>query len=450
MRKWLPEGVTLDIGMDKSITIRASLREVEASLLLSMALVILVVFLFLRNVRATSIPAVAAPVSLIGTFAVMYVAGYTLDNLSLMALTIATGFVVDDAIVVLENVVRRLEMGETPFRAAMHGAREVGFTIVSMTLSLVAVFIPILCMPGIMGSLFREFAVVLSVSVLISMAVSLTTTPMMCAGLLKGRGEIAALREHRIQEPGPGLTGRMLRIGATAGRMWGHWLDSLRDAYARSLKAVLRHKGFTLFVFFAVLAANVWMYVVIPKSFFPEQDTGMIMGGIRMDQSLSFQASSRKLRHIQAMLQADPAVEKVSSHISGGRGSSGIFIALKPLRERKISVQQVINRLRLEINKVLVGQEKLVDSMLIALVSGGHILLEGVPGLAKTTAVQTLAQAEGLWAHALSAGMRVSLAQEGRDAFVDMETATRDAGLRAWPTALKEPGRVTIECEGAK
>ncbi len=346
MRKWLPEGVTLDIGMDKSITIRASLREVEASLLLSMALVILVVFLFLRNVRATSIPAVAAPVSLIGTFAVMYVAGYTLDNLSLMALTIATGFVVDDAIVVLENVVRRLEMGETPFRAAMHGAREVGFTIVSMTLSLVAVFIPILCMPGVMGSLFREFAVVLSVSVLISMAVSLTTTPMMCAGLLKGRGEIATLRKHRIQDPEPGLTGRMLRFGAAAGRMWGHWLDSLRDAYARSLKAVLRHKGFTLFIFFAVLAANVWMYVVIPKSFFPEQDTGMIMGGIRMDQSLSFQASSRKLRHIQAMLQADPAVEKVSSFISGGRGSSGIFIALKPLRERKISVQQVINRLR--------------------------------------------------------------------------------------------------------
>jgi len=346
MREWLPEDVHLDVGMDKSVTIRASLGEVEKSLLLSMALVILVVFLFLRNTRATSIPAVAAPVSLIGTFAVMYVCGYTLDNLSLMALTIATGFVVDDAIVVLENIVRRLELGETPLRASLRGSREVCFTVVSMSLSLVAIFIPILCMPGILGSLFREFAVVLAVAVLISMAVSLTTTPMMCASLLRGREEIAAERTERAFSGRTGLRGFLERLFAGLGLRWGRMLDGLRDAYVRSLAVVLRHRRLTMLAFFLVLAGNVWLYIVIPKGFFPQQDTGMIMGGIRMDQSLSFQASQRKLRSIQNIIQSDPAVARVSSHMTGGRGSSGIFITLKPLEERRVSAQQVIDRLR--------------------------------------------------------------------------------------------------------
>lgn len=343
MRQWVTEAVNLDVTMDRSITIRASLHEVEKSLLLSMGLVILVVFLFLRNNRATSIPAVAAPVSLIGTFSVMYVAGYTLDNLSLMALTIATGFVVDDAIVVLENIVRRLEKGETPLRAALNGSREVGFTIISMTLSLVAVFIPILLMPGTLGSLFREFAVVLSVSVLISMVVSLTTTPMMCATLLKSREDVLA---DFVVQPKPGLLGLLKRGWSSLLDLWSRFLDALRDKYTASLDVVVRHPRITLFVFFLVLVANVWLYIIIPKGFFPQQDTGTLMGGIRMDQSLSFQAGSEKLKRIQAIIRQDPAVSMVSSHYSGGRGSSGMFITLKPLEERKLSAQEVINRLR--------------------------------------------------------------------------------------------------------
>lgn len=344
MRQWVTEAVTIDVTMDRSVTIRSSLNEVEMSLLLSMALVILVVFLFLRNNRATSIPAVAAPVSLIGTFAVMYVCGYTLDNLSLMALTIATGFVVDDAIVVLENIVRRLEKGETPLRAALNGSREVGFTIVSMTLSLVAVFIPILLMPGIIGSIFREFAVVLSVAVLISMVISLTTTPMMCATMLRSREDV--LRQNMSQSARGGLTGLLTRCWKKVLDLWSRMLDGLRDKYAASLVVVVRHPKITLLIFLLVLVANVWLYIVIPKGFFPQQDTGILMGGIRMDQSLSFQAGSEKLKRIQAVIRQDPAVDMVSSHFSGGRGSSGMFITLKPLEERKVSAQQVIDRLR--------------------------------------------------------------------------------------------------------
>ncbi len=348
MRQWVTADVNLDISMDRSITIRASLREVEKSLLLSMGLVILVVFLFLRNNRATAIPAVAAPVSLIGTFAVMYAAGYSLDNLSLMALTIATGFVVDDAIVVLENVVRRLERGATPLRAALHGSREVCFTIVSMTLSLVAVFIPILLMPGTLGSLFREFAVVLAVAVIISMAVSLTTTPMMCAALLRSRDEVLA---EALRQPGPGLLGSLARGKNRIMDCWSAFLDRVREAYAASLLTVVRHRRLTLAVFFLVLAANVWLYIIIPKGFFPQQDTGMIIGGIRMDQSLSFQAGCDKLRRIQGQLRQDPAVSMVSSHYAGGRGQSGMFITLKPLGERKETAQQVIDRLRPKLSR---------------------------------------------------------------------------------------------------
>ena len=342
LRSWLPESADLSVRMDRSQTIRASLHEVEKSLLLSMALVVLVVFLFLRNGRATSIPAVAAPVSLIGTFGVMYLCGYTLDNLSLMALTVATGFVVDDAIVVLENIVRRLEMGEKPLRAALRGAREVGFTVISISLSLVAVFIPILFMGGVVGRLFREFSVVLATAVLVSMLVSLTTTPMMCATLLRPFDEELSRRSARLRAGEGGRQGIFTR----AGQLWGRFLSSMQEGYSRSLYVVLDHRKLTLTVLLLVVAANVWMYIVVPKGFFPQQDTGVIMGGIRADQSASFQDMEVKLARLVRILSADPAVDQVSAHISGGRGGGGVFISLKPLEERGISAQQVIARLR--------------------------------------------------------------------------------------------------------
>ena len=342
LRSWLPESADLSVRMDRSQTIRASLHEVEKSLLLSMALVVLVVFLFLRNGRATSIPAVAAPVSLIGTFGVMYLCGYTLDNLSLMALTVATGFVVDDAIVVLENIVRRLEMGEKPLRAALRGAREVGFTVITISLSLVAVFIPILFMGGVVGRLFREFSVVLATAVLVSMLVSLTTTPMMCATLLRPFDEELSRRSARLRAGEGGRQGIFTR----AGQLWGRFLSSMQEGYSRSLYVVLDHWKLTLTVLLLVVAANVWMYIVVPKGFFPQQDTGVIMGGIRADQSASFQDMEVKLARLVRILSADPAVDQVSAHISGGRGGGGVFISLKPLEERGISAQQVIARLR--------------------------------------------------------------------------------------------------------
>ncbi|WP_303950133.1 efflux RND transporter permease subunit [Desulfovibrio piger] len=342
LRSWLPESADLSVRMDRSQTIRASLHEVEKSLLLSMALVVLVVFLFLRNGRATSIPAVAAPVSLIGTFGVMYLCGYTLDNLSLMALTVATGFVVDDAIVVLENIVRRLEMGEKPLRAALRGAREVGFTVISISLSLVAVFIPILFMGGVVGRLFREFSVVLATAVLVSMVVSLTTTPMMCATLLRPFDEELSRRSARLRAEEGGRQGLFTRVG----QLWGRFLSSMQEGYSRSLYVVLDHWKLTLTVLLLVVAANVWMYIVVPKGFFPQQDTGVIMGGIRADQSASFQDMEVKLARLVRILSADPAVDQVSAHISGGRGGGGVFISLKPLEERGISAQQVIARLR--------------------------------------------------------------------------------------------------------
>ena len=337
LRAWLPESADLTVRMDRSITIRASLAEVEKSLLLSMILVVLVVFLFLRNGRATAIPAVAAPVSLIGTFGVMYLCGYTLDNLSLMALTVATGFVVDDAIVVLENIVRRLEMGESPVRAALRGAREVGFTVVSISLSLVAVFIPLLFMGGILGRLFREFSVVLATAVLVSMVISLTTTPMMCAHCLRPH------EEARAQRAPQSLAGRLLML---PGRLWGDLLQAMQRGYERSLRVVLRHPRLTLFSLLLVMAANVWLYVVVPKGFFPVQDTGVIMGGMRADQSASYQSLKEKMPRLMDIIQQDPAVAQVSGHMSGSRGGGGVFIALKPLEERGVSAMQVIARLR--------------------------------------------------------------------------------------------------------
>ena len=349
LRSWLPESADLSLRMDRSLTIRASLHEVEKSLMLAMALVVLVTFLFLRNGRATCIPAVAAPVSLIATFGVMYLCGYSLDNLSLMALTVSTGFVVDDAIVVLENIVRRLELGESPLRAALRGAREVGFTVVSISISLVAVFAPILFMGGVVGRLFREFSVVLTTAVLVSMVVSLTTTPMMCAKLLRpinqGQREAkAAAQAQRLCANG--LCGAVRRFFARVGDAWGRVLAGMQSGYAKSLPVVLRHPRLTMLTLLLVVAANVWMYIIVPKGFFPTQDTGVIIGGIRADQSASFQAMESKLAKLVEVIRADPAVRQVSAHISGGRGGGGVFIALKPLEERKIGAQAVIGRLR--------------------------------------------------------------------------------------------------------
>ena len=336
LRSWLPESADLSLRMDRSQTIRASLREVEKTLVIAVALVVLVVFLFLRNARATVIPAVAAPVSLIGAFIVMYLCGYTLDNLSLMALTIATGFVVDDAIVVLENIVRRVELGETPLRAALRGAREVGFTVVSISLSLVAVFAPILFMGGVMGRLFREFAVVLTAAVLVSMVVSLTATPMMCAHLLR-RGDGAGKED----DGGPVAGARRY-----AAHVWGRVLQGMQSGYERSLAVALRHRTLTLLSLLVVLAVNVWLYLIIPKGFFPQQDTGVIMGGMRADQSASYQKIVEKLPRLMEIIRSDPAVAQVSGHISGARGGGGIFIALKPLKERRVTADAVIARLR--------------------------------------------------------------------------------------------------------
>ena len=340
LRSWLPESADLEVRMDRSQTIRASLREVEKSLLLAVALVVMVTFLFLRNGRAAAIPAAALPVSLVGTFGVMYLCGFSLNNLSLMALTVSTGFVVDDAIVVLENIVRRLESGCSPLRAALRGAREVGFTVVSITLSLVAVFAPIVFMGGMVGRLFGEFAVVLTTAVLVSMAVSLTTTPMMCAFLLKpvAVGDAA--------ERAPGTRRRLRGLAARLGDALARLPEGMRAGYARTLPVVLRHPRLTLFSLVLVMAGTVWMYVAVPKGFFPVQDTGVIMGGMRADQSASFQVMEEKFARLVSVIRSDPAVQQVSGHISSSRGGGGIFIALKPLEERGISATGVIDRLR--------------------------------------------------------------------------------------------------------
>ena len=324
----IPAGVQIVQAMERTTTIRASLHEVERTLVIATILVILVVFLFLRNGRATLIPAVAVPISLIGTFAAMYLLGFSLNNLSLMALTIATGFVVDDAIVVLENISRHIERGMAPFEAALVGAREVAFTVLSMSVSLVAVFIPILFMGGIIGRLFREFAVTLSVAVGISLVLSLTTTPMMCSRLL---------RRPREEKPG-----RLFRWSESA-------FDRFHRGYARSLAFVLRYPLPTLLVFFVTLGVNVWLYTIVPKGFFPTQDTGRIIGFVRADQQISFQAMRKKLDDFVAIVMRDPAVEQVTAFTGSGgfgqRNSGQMFISLKPLKERdKIDV--VTTRMR--------------------------------------------------------------------------------------------------------
>ena len=329
----IPPAIDLNVVSDRSPTIRASLREVENALVLAVGLVILVVFLFLRNGRAALIPSVAVPVSLAGTFCVMYLCGYTLDNLSLMALTVATGFVVDDAIVVLENITRHMERGKTALQAALDGAREIGFTVVSISLSLIAVFIPILLMGGIVGRLFREFAVVLSSAILVSMVVSLSTTPMMCAALLKA---------PPVQTRPPSWLARLsARLQA-----------ALLRGYRRSLAWGLRHQPVVMLSLVGVIGLNVYLYGVIEKGFFPTQDTGRIGGFIRADQATSFQAMQQRLDRFLAIVQADPAVENVTGFTGGGqRNTAQMFMALKPRSQRTESAEQVIDRLRQKLAK---------------------------------------------------------------------------------------------------
>jgi multidrug efflux pump len=327
----IPSAIRLEVVSDRTPTVRASIYEVQRALAISVGLVILVVFLFLRSGRAALIPAVAVPVSLLGTFGVMYLSGYSLDNLSLMALTVATGFVVDDAIVVLENVSRHLERGKSALQAALAGTREVGFTVVSMSLSLIAVFIPILLMGGVVGRLFREFAVVLSAAILVSMVVSLTTTPMMCAALLK---------PHRAKKPSRWSQ----RVNQIA--------HSVLRAYRRSLGVALRHPWVTLCVLLGVITLNIYLYTVIPKGFFPQQDTGRLNGNIQADQSSSFQLMQQRIDRFTQVVRADPAVANVTGFTGGGqRNNAGIFVALKPLSERDVSSEQVIARLRGKLSK---------------------------------------------------------------------------------------------------
>ena len=313
--------------MDRTITVRASVHDIEVTLIISVILVILVVFAFLRTARATLIPSVAVPLSLIGTFGVMYLAGYSLDNLSLMALAISTGFVVDDAIVVLENVTRFIEQGMTPVQAAFRGAKEIGFTVLSMSTSLVAVFIPILLMGGIVGRLFREFAVVLSVAIGVSLLISLTMTPMMCAKFLRPAGE----KKH----------GHIYRFSEWA-------FERMLGTYRHSLDWVLRHQPLTLAVTIATACLSVYLYILVPKGFFPQQDTGRVMGSVQAAQDISFTAMKGKMSQFVNIVMKDPAVSTIVGFAGGNTtyNTGRMFIMLKPLSERKISADQVIGRLR--------------------------------------------------------------------------------------------------------
>ncbi|CAM3258205.1 multidrug efflux RND transporter permease subunit MdtC [Xenorhabdus nematophila] len=325
LQELLPASIHLNIAQDRSPTIRASLQEVEQALAIAVALVILVVFLFLRSGRATLIPAIAVPVSLIGTFTAMYLCGFSLNNLSLMALTIATGFVVDDAIVVLENISRHLDAGMKPMQAAFKGVREVGFTVLAMSLSLIAVFIPLVLIDELLGRLFRDFAVTLATAIGISLLVSLTLTPMMCAHLLKS-SPIKAQKQKRG---------------------FGKILLKVQQNYGRSLKWILNHTRWVLLTLVGIIALNIWLYISIPKTFFPQQDTGKMLGFIVADQSISFQAMREKVKRFMQIVDADPTVDNVVGFTGGDSINTGfMFVSLKPLEERTESIQQVITRLR--------------------------------------------------------------------------------------------------------
>jgi multidrug efflux pump len=330
----IPQGIHTTMVLDRTTTIRASVLDVERTLIISVVLVILVVFIFLRNLRATLIPSVAVPVSLIGTFGAMYLFGFSIDNLSLMALTISTGFVVDDAIVVMENISRLREEGMTPMAAALQGAGEIGFTILSISMSLVAVFIPILLMAGIVGRLFREFAITLSTAIVVSMAVSLTTTPMMCAYLLKDESKMQHGRMYRLSERG---------------------FASLVSGYRRSLAWVLKHPGPMLILLVLVVALNFYLGWIIPKGFFPQQDTGAITGAVRGPQDASFPVMDNSIRQLVEVVTKDPAVANVNAY-AGNSNSAFMYIALKPLKDRGgVTAPAIIDRLRPKLNRLPVA-----------------------------------------------------------------------------------------------
>ncbi len=333
----IPQAIHVAVSLDRTTTIRASVQDTEFTLLLSVCLVILVVFVFLRNFWATFIPSVSVPLSLLGTCGVMYLLGYSVDNLSLMALTISTGFVVDDAIVVIENISRHLEAGMAPVAASLRGAREIGFTVVSMSVSLIAVFIPILLMGGVVGRLFREFAVTLAIAIAISMVVSLTTTTMLCAKFLRSQHDKKHNFLYRLSEKG---------------------FEWLLRGYDLSLRWVLRHPQITMAVLLITIAFNVYLYTVVPKGFFPQQDTGRLNGSVQAAQDISFPAMKVKVEQFLKIVQQDPAVDTVSGSIGGGGGFGGAVntarcnVQLKPLEERKLGVDQVIARLRPKLARV--------------------------------------------------------------------------------------------------
>ena len=335
----IPPTIHIDVVVDRTTTIRSSVRDVEISLIISVCLVVLVVFLFLREVWATIIPSIAAPLSLVGTFGMMWLLGYTIDNLSLMALTVATGFVVDDAIVVIENITRYLEMGEAPFDAAMKGSKEIGFTVLSMSTSLIAVFIPILLMGGTVGKLFREFAVTLSIAIAVSLLVSLTTTPMLCARFLKSRDA--------------GKHGPIYRASERA-------FQWLHNEYAVGLRWVLRHQVLILCVVIGTIGLNIYLFTIVPFGFFPQQDTGRMGGRTRASQDIAFDAMRVKQQQLAQMVLDDPAIQSVTAFVGGGGpggGSSNVgnmFISLKPLNQRpgRVSGDQVVNRLRGKLTSV--------------------------------------------------------------------------------------------------
>lgn len=407
----LPPDVKLSVASDSTNSIRSSLREVEITLLISIVLVVLVVSAFLRSARATVIPAVATVVSLLGTFGVMYLLGFSLNNLSLMALTVATGFVVDDAIVVLENTSRHIEAGMDRFKAALLGAREVGFTVLSISLSLVAVFIPLLFMGGQVGRLFREFAVTLSVAVMISLVISLTTTPMMCAWLLTSN------KPHPAKKPG-----------------WvSRWFDSgfkrLLRGYELSLDWALHMRWLVMLVLAAVIGMNVYLFIKIPKGFFPQQDTGQINGGLRADQSISFQAMQSKLKELADIVRADPAVDTVVAFTGGGRAGGGfMFINLKPLAQRPDAVggQAVIARLRPQLARVT-GISLFLGTVQ-DLRGGGRSSNATYQYTLKSDNVTDLRK----WA------LRLADQMKQQDALIDIDTDQQENGVEAMVTVDKD------------
>ncbi len=340
----LPPSVHMGMALDRSQSIRAAVDDTERTLFIAVLLVVAVVFIFLRSPRATLIPGLAVPVSILGTFGPMYLLGFSIDNLSLMALTIATGFVVDDAVVVTENTMRHLEDGMPPLEAALRGGAEVGFTVLSMSLSLIAVFAPILLMPGLLGMLFKEFAETLSITILISLLVSLTTTPMLCALLLRPH-KMQQDRRHRLLE------------------MMEGWFTSARNGYEHSLRWALRHSRLVGIGFVLTIILNVALFVVVPKGFFPEQDTGLMIGMMQADQSTSFASMKAKMTAAEAIIQKDPAVQSASG-FTGGRSTNSafLFITLKPLSERHISATKIVARLRVPLSRIAGAQTFLVPA----------------------------------------------------------------------------------------